>query len=794
MSRLARAALTVALVVPTILATGLHASPARAAGSGAGGLAVSVAYAEDKETNNPNPATFPIPWQSSPNVVFLGGPVVGQTQCGTLPSCFDTGAIRLDNPTGSDVAVSGVSVDIHSSISGGKVFNLWGSFTVPAGKSVILAENPPGDAATSDDFDTSGYPGNVCTPITVVPTVTVTVAGVPTTLADNTHVLDTGGIDLGFCGLNGSKNESIQWRPIGSAGSSSATLTLTPGAGSQPVGGSATETATLLDGAGTAVANVGVAFSVVSGPNAGRTGSATTDAAGHAAFTYSDTAAGTDIVAASVTTVGTFSSQAIVTWGSAGPTWSGMDIGSPPFAGSDAFAGGIWTITGSGRDIGGTTDQFHYVSQPLASDGSISARVLTQTNSNSRARAGVMLRQSTDPSAPFYAAVVTPGSGIWVFERASFGGQVSTLANPAGIVPVYLRVDRTGSSVGASTSPDGVVWTPIAGSAGTFAVSGAVLAGLAVTSHSSTKTSTATFDQVSVSGIAAPPPPNDFSIAAAPPTVSGAVGGSGSASISTALVSGVAESISLSASGLPAGVGAAFAPSSVSAGGSSTLTFNIGTAAVAGSYPITVSGSASSATHTRTLTLAVSSSSGGLPGPWLDTDVGAPSPAGSATYAGGVFTLNGSGADIFGASDQFNYLYQSAGNGTIIARVSSQSNTGSTNSKAGVIWKASTAPLSPYINIETGPSGVVKVQYNFSGSIAAASTYSFPNVWMKLVRSGSNFSAYLSSDGLVWTAVVTNKSLPTIPTAATVGIFECSHKPGTLGIATFDNVSFTPGP
>jgi hypothetical protein len=65
---------------------------------------------------------------------------------------------------------------------------------------------------------------------------------------------------------------------------------------------------------------------------------------------------------------------------------------------------------------------------------------------------------------------------------------------------------------------------------------------------------------------------------------------------------------------------------------------------------------------------------------------------------------------------------------------------------------------------------------------------------MKLVRSGSNFSAYLSPDGTTWTAVVTNKNLPTITTPATVGIFEVSHKAGALGTATFDNVSFTPGP
>jgi hypothetical protein len=140
-------------------------------------------------------------------------------------------------------------------------------------------------------------------------------------------------------------------------------------------------------------------------------------------------------------------------------------------------------------------------------------------------------------------------------------------------------------------------------------------------------------------------------------------------------------------------------------------------------------------------------------------------------------------------------MYQNTtGNGTLIARLTSQSNTGSTNSKAGIIWKASTAAGSPYILIESGPSGgLVKVQYNFNGSVSG-STYTMPNLWLKLVRSGANFSAYLSPDGVTWTAVVTNKNLPTIPTAATVGLYECSHKVGALGTATFDNVSFTAGP
>jgi hypothetical protein len=804
-----RAALVSALAVETVFAAGISIAPVRAAGTSANGLLVSVGYAEDKETNNPNPAAFPVPWQGSPNTIFIGGPVVGQTQCGTLPSCFDAGAIRLDNPTAGPISVSDVSVDIHSSMAGGKVFDLWGSFLVPAGQSVILTENPPGDTASFDDFDTSGYPGNQCSPITLSPTVTITVAGVATTLFDSSHVLDTGGIDLGFCGSGGIKNESIAWRPIGSAGAAAASLNLAPSALTVPVGGSVVETATLLDGGGNGLANVPVAFAVVSGPNTGHTGAGTTDGSGHATFNYGDSAAGTDIVTASVTTLGTFSTQALVTWGTGtNPTWTGQDIGNPPIAGSDSTAGGVWTISGSGRDIGGTADQFHFVSQPIAGDGEIDARVVTQTNSNSRARAGVMLRQSTDASAPFYAALVTPGAGIWVLLRASPGGAVTTLATIAGVAPVYLRVGRTGSSVIASTSTDGTTWTPVSGSAASFGVSGAVLAGLAVTSHTATKSSSATFDSVNVTGAVAPPL-NDFSIAATPSSLSIVAGGSGSTSVSTALVSGSAESIGLSLAGGPSGVNSGFGPASVSAGSSSSLSINVGASVAAGIYQITVTGTAPSATHSTPLALTVTAptptptptplptptpTQSTQPNSWLDTDVGAPLPAGSATFASGLFTVNGSGADIFGTSDQFNYVYQpTTGNGTIIARVTSQSITGSSNSKAGIIWKASTTSGSPYILIETGPTGAVKVQYNFTGSITT-STYTFPNLWMKLVRSGSNFSAFVSPDGVTWTSFLANKSLPTIPVAATVGIFECSHKPGTLGTATFDNVSFTPGP
>jgi hypothetical protein len=487
----------------TTASTTTHAAADRGSASG---LSVFVGYAEDKEFNTPNPASFPVPWAGAPNTIFLGGTVPGQTACGKLTVCYDAGAIRLDNPWSIPVTVDSVSVDIHSSITGGKVFNsLWGSFTVPAGKSVILTENPPANNPSYDNFDTSGYPPNICTPVTVAPTVTITVGGVATTVADSTHVLDTGGIDAGFC----KQNESIQWRPIGAAGGNTASLRLNPGTITRFAGQQVTETATLLDGGGAGLPNDSVNFTVTSGPNAGLSGSAVTDSNGHASFTYSGVSQGEDVVAASVTTVGSFQSNPVrVMWtndSSAG--WSSADVGNATPPGSQTFdpSSGTWTIQGGGSDIAGTADQFHFLWQTLSAGGGTGARITSQTNTNSSAKAGVMLRASTDPGSPYYAAFVTPGNGITVQDRFAQGGTTATVVNPSGAVPAYLWVARRGSTYTAYTSNDGYVWNPIAGSTVTLNLGSTLLAGLAVTSENSGLLTTATADTELVS--MAPPGP-----------------------------------------------------------------------------------------------------------------------------------------------------------------------------------------------------------------------------------------------------------------------------------------------
>jgi hypothetical protein len=99
-------------------------------------------------------------------------------------------------------------------------------------------------------------------------------------------------------------------------------------------------------------------------------------------------------------------------------------------------------------------------------------------------------------------------------------------------------------------------------------------------------------------------PTNDFSISASPSSLSLVQNTQGTSTISTATTSGTAQTVNLTVSGVPSGASASLSPTSVTSGGSSTLTVNAGTAA-AGSYTLTVTGTGTSATHSTTVALTV---------------------------------------------------------------------------------------------------------------------------------------------------------------------------------------------
>ena len=102
---------------------------------------------------------------------------------------------------------------------------------------------------------------------------------------------------------------------------------------------------------------------------------------------------------------------------------------------------------------------------------------------------------------------------------------------------------------------------------------------------------------------------NDFSVALSPTNATIAAGGSVTVKVSTAVVSGSAEKISLSVSGLPSGVSGSFDQTSITAGGGATLTLSANSSAVGGAY--TVSAQAASASHTASGSVTVSGGGGG---------------------------------------------------------------------------------------------------------------------------------------------------------------------------------------
>lgn len=99
----------------------------------------------------------------------------------------------------------------------------------------------------------------------------------------------------------------------------------------------------------------------------------------------------------------------------------------------------------------------------------------------------------------------------------------------------------------------------------------------------------------------------DFSLSASPSSVSVARSGSKTATISTSVSGGFNSAISLSASGLPSGVTAAFSPVSIAApgSGSSTLTFTASSTATTGTSTITINATGSGVSHTTTVSLTV---------------------------------------------------------------------------------------------------------------------------------------------------------------------------------------------
>ena len=184
-----------------------------------------------------------------------------------------------------------------------------------------------------------------------------------------------------------------------------------------------------------------------------------------------------------------------------------VDIGAPAIAGSTTYQQGVYRIHAGGTDIGGTSDQFHFVYQPLTGDGEVVARVQSLSNSDPGAKTGVMIRETLTPDSRHAFALLSAGSG-YAFQRRIDPAGVTQLTNgPAGTAPGWVRVVRTASQIAAFQSTNGTAWTSIGSDVVPMAAT--VYVGIATTSHNATTATDAVVDsfKVTAAGSTANQPP-----------------------------------------------------------------------------------------------------------------------------------------------------------------------------------------------------------------------------------------------------------------------------------------------
>ena len=204
-------------------------------------------------------------------------------------------------------------------------------------------------------------------------------------------------------------------------------------------------------------------------------------------------------------------SEATITLGSQRDwTTRGVGVLSLWFRGYPAFVGsftegpiGAYTMTASGADIWGTSDEFHFAYKTLSGPGSITAKVESVEKTHNWAKAGVMIRDTLEADSAHAMVVVTPAKGV-LFERRTTASESSRRIRETGITtPQWVKIERDiGGIVRASYSADGIEWTELSHEPITMDVP--MYMGLALTATNANATCEAKFSNVQITGTVSP--------------------------------------------------------------------------------------------------------------------------------------------------------------------------------------------------------------------------------------------------------------------------------------------------
>ena len=267
----------------------------------------------------------------------------------------------------------------------------------------------------------------------------------------------------------------------------------------------------------------------------------------------------------------TFSPSSIAAPGSGSSSLT-LDVGGSATAGTHSF-----TITGSGGGVTSTAG----ASLTIASSGVPSFSL------------------SDNPTA---VTVAAGGSGQSTVTAAISGGFNAAISLSASGLPTGVTASFNPTSIAAPGSGSSTLTL----SAASGAAAGSYTITISGTGGGLTETTSVSLTVTASSNPA-------FSLAVSPASVSVAQGGTGTATATTTVSGGFDATISLSASGLPAGATASFNPSSIAAPGAGTaaMTISVGASTAVGVYTVTVTATGGGLTNTATVSLSVTSAGSG---------------------------------------------------------------------------------------------------------------------------------------------------------------------------------------
>ena len=179
-----------------------------------------------------------------------------------------------------------------------------------------------------------------------------------------------------------------------------------------------------------------------------------------------------------------------------------------------------------------------------------------------------------------------------------------------------------------------------------------------------------------------------------------------------------------------------------------------------------------------------------LPSGWQTQDIGNTGVAGSASYSAPTFTVAGAGADVWGASDQFRFVYQTlSGDGEIIARVTAIEDVSSWT-KAGVMIRETLAANAPHAFMMVTPGkGLAFQRRTVAGGLTTNTSGGAGTAphWARLRRSGQTITAAVSGDGASWTTV--GQDTFSMASTVYVGFAVSSHDSTRLATASFGSTA-----